>query len=64
MMNNSNVFTAIVLVVAAGGIGYWLGSNGSQNESENVTQGNLPLYWVAPMNPDYKRGPTATLRLG
>jgi len=55
MLNKSNVFTAIILVVAAGGIGYWLGSNGSQNESENVTQEKLPLYWVAPMNPNYKR---------
>ncbi len=55
MLNKSKVFTVIILVVAAGGIGYWLGSNGSQNESGSVTQDKLPLYWVAPMNPDYKR---------
>tara|TARA_R110001592_G_scaffold363329_1_gene684187 strand:+ start:21382 stop:22749 length:1368 start_codon:yes stop_codon:yes gene_type:complete len=55
MMNKSNVFTAIVLVAAAGGIGHWLGSNGSQNEPESVKQDKLPLYWVSPMNPNYKR---------
>jgi len=55
MMNRSNIITAIILVLVAGGIGHWLGLSRSPAPVEGVAQEKVPLYWVAPMNPNYKR---------
>lgn len=54
-MNKSSIVSVMVLVVIAAGLGYWLGTKGSQNESESLGQKKVPLYWVAPMDPNYKR---------
>lgn len=53
-MNRSNSITVIILVLVAAGIGHWLGLSRSPAPVEGVAQGKVPLYWVAPMNPNYK----------
>ncbi len=54
-MSRSNIITAIILVLVGGGIGHWLGLSRSPTPVEGVAQEKVPLYWVAPMNPNYKR---------
>ncbi len=54
-MNKSNLFTAIVLIVVAGGIGHWIGGSGSVDKTGADSKQKTPLYWVAPMDPNYKR---------
>ncbi len=54
-MSRSNIITAIILALVAGGIGHWLGLSRSSTPVDGVVQEKVPLYWVAPMNPNYKR---------
>ncbi len=54
-MNKSNLFTAIVLIVVAGSIGHWLGKSGSADKPGAQLKQQKPLYWVAPMDSNYKR---------
>ena len=54
-MNRSNLFIAIVLVVVAGGIGHWIGTSGTAEKSGAAEKQNAALYWVAPMDANYKR---------
>ena len=55
MKNNSVIFAA---GVAVGLFVYWSAgqfSDGSSENSGNAQKNNDPLYWVAPMDPDYRR---------
>jgi Cu(I)/Ag(I) efflux system membrane fusion protein len=51
------LLTVAVLALAVGGaIGYYAASfNGSQDVQTASSDSNEPLYWVAPMDPNYKR---------
>jgi len=52
-MNNA-LWLMMVLAVAAGG--YWLGGGFATEQSGSATEGEKePLYWVAPMDPNYRR---------
>ena len=55
MKNNSVIFAA---GVAVGLFVFWSAgqfSDGSSENSGNAQKNNDPLYWVAPMDPDYRR---------
>lgn len=48
-------FTALLIAVFAGAfLMYWFQSEGNQNQ-DNMEDVEQPLYWVAPMDPNYRR---------
>jgi Cu(I)/Ag(I) efflux system membrane fusion protein len=56
MTSNRKIFLAMIIGISVGaGITYWLG-NGTSDTNESKGDGERkPLYWVAPMDPNYRR---------
>lgn len=50
------IFPALAVVLSMGiGLGYWWGSDGTPAEKAAPTKEREVLYWVAPMDPNYRR---------
>lgn len=51
-MNKQNVLIVVVTLVIGGVLGWWLGGLPAD---EKAKEENKPLYWVAPMDPSFRR---------
>ena len=56
-MKSNNIVILIIVAGVAAGAGYLWGSTGTQSTSNgaSVTDEKKVAYWVAPMDPNYRR---------